>query len=76
MQKQVISLLAIMGVLTVLAGYALGGGKIIAHDPVMARENGTYYLFCTGWGISAWSSPDMVNWTKEEPVFSKTPEWA
>jgi arabinan endo-1,5-alpha-L-arabinosidase len=49
---------------------------MIVHDPVMIRENGTYYVFCTGWGISVWSSPDMKNWTRENPVFEKAPEWA
>jgi arabinan endo-1,5-alpha-L-arabinosidase len=49
---------------------------IPVHDPVMIRQNGTYYLFCTGMGISMWSSPDMVNWKKEKPVFEQAPEWA
>ncbi len=50
--------------------------SIIVHDPVMTQENDTYYLYCTGWGISVWSSPDMKNWTKEEPVFNEAPQWA
>ena len=50
--------------------------KIIVHDPVVIQQNGTYYLFCTGWGISVWSSPDMKNWTREKPIFEKAPEWA
>jgi arabinan endo-1,5-alpha-L-arabinosidase len=45
------------------------------HDPVMIQEKDSYYLFCTGWGISVWSSPDMKNWTKEEPVFKDPPRW-
>lgn len=45
------------------------------HDPVMAEQNGTYYIFHTGRGISVWSSPDLENWEKEEPVFEKAPEW-
>jgi arabinan endo-1,5-alpha-L-arabinosidase len=45
------------------------------HDPVIIKQNDTYYLFCTGGGISVFSSKDMKNWTKEKPVFSKTPEW-
>ena len=51
-------------------------GNIIVHDPVMIRQNNTYYVFCTGWGISVFSSPDMKNWKTEEPVFSKAPQWA
>ncbi len=46
-----------------------------AHDPVMIKEKGTYYLFTTGSGISVYSSKDMKNWRKEMPVFSKAPEW-
>ncbi|MDR3653556.1 MAG: arabinan endo-1,5-alpha-L-arabinosidase [Paludibacter sp.] len=48
---------------------------IIVHDPVMIRQDSTYYVFCTGWGISVFSSPDMKSWKKEEPVFAKVPQW-
>ncbi|NLE35484.1 MAG: arabinan endo-1,5-alpha-L-arabinosidase [Bacteroidales bacterium] len=51
-------------------------GGISVHDPVMAREDGTYYLFCTGMGISVFSSPDMISWKPEKPVFDRAPEWA
>ena len=50
--------------------------NIRVHDPVMIQEDGTYYLFCTGWGVSMYSSSDMENWKKEEPVFEEAPEWA
>ena len=50
--------------------------KTPVHDPVMIREKNTYYLFCTGFGISVWSSRDLQNWRKEKPVFDKAPEWA
>lgn len=50
---------------------------IPAHDPVMIRQNGTYYMFCTGQGIAMWSSKDMKTWNKEEkPVFAAPPAWA
>lgn len=45
------------------------------HDPVMIKQGNKYYLFCTGNGVSVFSSTDMKNWRKEMPVFSKTPEW-
>ncbi|SCY49112.1 arabinan endo-1,5-alpha-L-arabinosidase [Flavobacterium caeni] len=48
----------------------------IVHDPVMIKEKGTYYLFCTGKGISCFSSKDMKNWTKEPSVFAEKPKWA
>lgn len=50
--------------------------RIPVHDPVMIRENGTYYIFATGWGIAVWSSQDMVHWKPEKPVFPKPPAWA
>ncbi len=46
------------------------------HDPVMARENGTYYIFATGPGIAVWSSTDLVHWRHEAPVFPVPPTWA
>lgn len=46
------------------------------HDPVAVKEKDTYYLFCTGFGISVYSSKDLQNWRKEKPVFDKAPEWA
>jgi arabinan endo-1,5-alpha-L-arabinosidase len=46
------------------------------HDPVIIRENGTYYIFATGQGITVWSSRDMANWKREKPVFDAPPAWA
>jgi arabinan endo-1,5-alpha-L-arabinosidase len=48
---------------------------IPVHDPVMIRQDSTYYLFCTGRGISVWSSVNMKNWKREKPVFDTLP-WA
>jgi len=50
--------------------------RIQVHDPVMIKQGDTYYLFCTGMGISVWSSHDMTNWKKEKQVFEKAPDWA
>ena len=49
---------------------------IRVHDPVMIKERDTYYLFCTGRGISVYSSTDMKNWKMGEPVFENPPQWA
>ncbi|RXK61994.1 arabinan endo-1,5-alpha-L-arabinosidase [Lacibacter luteus] len=46
------------------------------HDPVMIKEGNTFYLFCTGFGISVFSSTDLQNWKREKPVFATAPEWA
>jgi arabinan endo-1,5-alpha-L-arabinosidase len=50
--------------------------SIIVHDPVMIRQNDTYYIFCTGMGISVFSSTDMKSWKNEKPVFTSAPQWA
>jgi arabinan endo-1,5-alpha-L-arabinosidase len=46
------------------------------HDPVMIKQDSVYYIFCTGWGISVWSSTNLEEWKREKPVFSKPPQWA
>ncbi len=55
---------------------ALPAIETVVHDPVMIQQGNTYYLFCTGHGISVYSSPDMKNWTPEKPVFAEQPKWA
>lgn len=39
----------------------IGDGGNAAGDVTVIRENGKYYMFCTGGG--AWVSSDMLNWT-------------
>lgn len=60
----------------VAVGTVLPTRQTPVHDPVMIKQDNTYYLFCTGFGISVWSSADMKEWKKEKPVFEKAPEWA
>lgn len=47
-----------------------------AHDPVIIKQNNTYYVFCTGFGITVLSSTDMKDWKTEKPVFASAPQWA
>ena len=50
----------------------------MVHDPVMAYENGKYYLYCTGHGIAQMTSTDRRHWTlSREGVLSneKIPAW-
>jgi arabinan endo-1,5-alpha-L-arabinosidase len=42
----------------------------------MTKDGDTYYLFCTGMGISVFSSKNMKDWTAEKPVFNSAPGWA
>ncbi len=48
----------------------------LVHDPVMAQEGDTYYLYSTGWNISVMSTKDFQNWKFERPVFPAPPQWA
>jgi len=57
-------------------GTVLPVKNVSVHDPVMIREKNTFYLFCTGFGISVWSSTDLQNWKREAPVFASAPQWA
>jgi arabinan endo-1,5-alpha-L-arabinosidase len=50
--------------------------EVSVHDPVMAKEGDTYYVFSTGPGITFYSSKDMKNWTPEGRVFKGQPVWA
>jgi|HubBroStandDraft_3_1064219.scaffolds.fasta_scaffold13324_2 arabinan endo-1,5-alpha-L-arabinosidase len=56
---------------------------IFVHDPTMAREGGTYYLFSTGdpagvignGNIQIRTSTDLRNWSYEGTVFATKPAW-
>lgn len=50
--------------------------NISVHDPVLIKQDSVYHLFCTGRGISVWSSTDLQHWKAEPPVFSSPPQWA
>ena len=49
---------------------------VSVHDPVMAKEGSTYFLYSTGPGITFYSSADMRNWKEEGRVFKNDPVWA
>lgn len=46
----------------------------MVHDPVLAKEGDTYYLFCTGMGVSCFSSKDLKRWEQVAPCFDDVPE--
>ena len=50
--------------------------QVSVHDPVMAKEGNTYYLYSTGPGITFYSSTDMRTWKPEGRVFAGEPAWA
>jgi len=45
------------------------------HDPVMAREGDTYYVFSTGARIIVICSTDMIEWEWCHRVFERAPHW-
>jgi len=42
----------------------------------MIKQGNTYYLYCTGFGISTFASQDMKEWEKLPRIFESPPEWA
>ena len=59
-----------------LVSSAIIGQTPMVHDPVMAKEDSTYYLFCTGMGIQRMVSNDRQTWTVDRnPVMSVIPKW-
>ena len=49
---------------------------VMAHDPVMAFEDGKYYLLATGMGISWATSDDRKTWTVQPTAFIRDiPQW-
>ena len=48
----------------------------MVHDPVMAYEDSTWYIFATGMGIQQMTSRDRQTWTvKGAPLMSVIPQW-
>lgn len=45
------------------------------HDPVMAYEDGTYYMFTTGMGVGVMSSKDLKSWKFEPSPLTPIPSW-
>lgn len=51
-------------------------GDLRAHDPSrILKVDGKYYVFATGQGVVAKSSPDLHAWTDGEPVLPEAPAW-
>lgn len=61
--------------LCILFGSVTSAQDITVHDPVMIKQKDTYYLYCTGNGISVFSSQDLKNWKSESQIFKEKPIW-
>ncbi len=67
----------LLNAVALLLGASVAQAKQVdVHDPVMAREGDTWYLFSTGPGITIYSSKDKVNWTFSDRAFADQPTWA
>ena len=50
--------------------------KPMVHDPVMAKDGDTYYIYATGMGIQQMTSKDRKTWTVlPQPVMTVIPGW-
>ena len=55
---------------------AFATDTVMAHDPVMAYERGTYYLLSTGMGLQWATSKDRKTWVVQStPFIEKIPAW-
>jgi arabinan endo-1,5-alpha-L-arabinosidase len=50
-------------------------GDIEVQDPTLIRVSNEYRLFGMGPGIAQRSSPDLLDFRTEDPVFSENPAW-
>lgn len=53
----------------------VAGDTAGTHDPAIAKEHGTYYLFFTGGGIHVRTSKDLVHWSASRDAFDRPPGW-
>lgn len=63
----------ILGASFLLAQLAQASSQVSVHDPVMAKQGDTYYLYSTGPGITFYSSKDMLNWQPQGRIFPGHP---
>ena len=51
-------------------------GQTFIHDPsTIVKDGGRFYLYGTGPGIRAKSSPDLIHWDNADAVFHTPPAW-
>jgi arabinan endo-1,5-alpha-L-arabinosidase len=68
--------LSVLGLLIAGSLWAAQARQVDVHDPALAKEGDTYYLFSSGPGITFYSSKDMINWKLRGRVFPGDPSWA
>lgn len=76
-----LAMLAPLAARTAQEVIALDGDVAPVHDPVVIKEKGVYYLFCTGGRngqgvLPIPSSADMLSWKAAGFVMESLPAWA
>ncbi len=66
-----------LAVLTASAQDSWQTDKPMVHDPVVALQDGKYYMMSTGHGLQLATSDDMKTWTvwRHTPVIAHIPAW-
>lgn len=59
-----------------LGGFSWAAPEVDIHDPALAEDGGSYYLYSTGPGVTFYSSKDLLKWSSKERVFAGEPNWA
>lgn len=75
--RQRVLLLFALAALTASAQDSFQTDKPMVHDPVVALQDGRYYMMSTGHGLQLSTSDDMRTWTvwRRTPVLDRIPEW-
>jgi len=71
-----LTILAWGAVLLAAVGPRAVARQVSIHDPVMAKEGNTFYLFSTGPGITFYASTDLKHWKLRGRIFPDDPSWA
>jgi len=59
-----------------ISPFAVQSIQVSIHDPAMAKDGDTYYLYSSGPGITFYMSKDMKLWELGGRIFPGDPSWA
>ncbi len=69
-------ILGLLVIIPVDVSNAQVGNVTYTHDPSIIKQDGSYYIFSTGYGIPIRRSNDLYNWQSIGSVFTTIPDWA
>ena len=76
MKLKLMLLTAALGLLAAVRLPAAPVRQVDVHDPAMAKEGDTFYLYSSGPGITFYSSTDMKTWKLRGRIFPGDPPFA